>query len=879
MNPILTICRWLRALGRRPTVKQEIDEELLFHLERRTAENIAAGMPPEEAARQARKQFGNMQSVREECREQRGANFGAETWQNLRFGLRMLAKNPLFTVVAVLTLAIGIGANTALFSATRTVLFDPLPVSDPDRFIQLKAGGPGICHAALESVRQQTNLFSRYGIYEFDSLTLQGETFPEPIQGLRVTPEFFSLWTLRPKLGRTFAMDEADPGHDDVIILSHQVWQSRFGGDLGIIGRAIRFKEGPMTVVGVMPPSFSFPSGYFLYWRPFAARTAERNSDGSVSMNAYLNNTGFIAEMKPSVQKGQVQAYLDVLSRRLEAESSVFGTDAIRARELREIFVKPEVRRTLWALLGASALTLLIACANVANLQLARTESRQHELAVRSAVGAGRLRLVRQLLTENILLAVIGGMAGLAVTAFALKLLEQLIPPDLPRFKPVSINLGVFLIASAVSIGTGIAFGMAPAWLAGRAAVADALKLSAAASTRSLGKARFGRSLVAGQIAVALLLLICAGLMIRTVAGLLAVNPGFDPHNLVRVYPGVDLNRYIWDGQEHSAALDSAFADMQARVAGLLGEKSTAVGLQGWEDLGLSTIPGGPARQIRQFYLGTDGASLLEVMRVPLLAGRWLERTDANEASPRVLVSISAARLLWPGENALGKRLWLKGENTAAFEVVGVVGDTRLDRYDEAPQPTVYKTLAHTPLVGLPRFLVVRATSQPAVWYKAVEAELKAAGADASPPMFVNVQEQLKESTAGARTLRSYLSTFAAVAVFLSAIGLYGVLAYSVARRTKEIGTRLALGAGRWDVLALIARDGMLLTGIGTILGVGAALVATRVIRSFLFGVTPQDPITFAEAAILINIVAILACWLPARKAAKVDPMVALRYE
>jgi putative ABC transport system permease protein len=339
------------------------------------------------------------------------------------------------------------------------------------------------------------------------------------------------------------------------------------------------------------------------------------------------------------------------------------------------------------------------------------------------------------------------------------------------------------------------------------------------------------------------------------------------------------LNRYIWDGQEHSAALDAAFADMQARVAGLLGENSTAVGLQGWEDLGLSTIPGGPARQIRQFYLGTDGASLLEVMRVPLLAGRWLERTDANEASPRVLVSISAARLLWPGENALGKRLWLKGENTAAFEVVGVVGDTRLDRYDGAPEPTVYKTLAHTPLVGLPRFLVFRATSQPAVWYKAVEAELKAAGADASPPMFVNVQEQLKESTAGARTLRSYLSTFAAVAVFLSAIGLYGVLAYSVARRTKEIGTRLALGAGRWDVLALIARDGMLLTSIGTILGVGVALVATRVIRSFLFGVTPQDPITFAEAAILINIVAILACWLPASKAAKVDPMVALRYE
>jgi predicted permease len=879
MHPILTICRWLRALGRRPTVKQEIDEELLFHLERRTAENIAAGLPPEAAARLARKRFGNMQSVREECREQRGANFGAETWQNIRFGLRMLAKNPLFTVVAVLTLAIGIGANTALFSATRTVLFDPLPVSDPDRFIQLTAGGPGICHSALESVRQQTNLFSRYGIYDFDSLTLQGETFPEPIQGLRVTPEFFSLWTSRPKLGRTFAMDEADPGHDDVIILSHQVWQSRFGGDPGIIGRAIRFQEGPMSVVGVMPPSFSFPSGYFLYWRPFAAPATERNSDGSVSMNSYLNNTGFIAEMKPGVQKGQVQAYLNVLSRGLAAESSVTATDPIRVRELREIFVKPEVRRTLWALLGASALTLLIACANDANLQLARTESRQHELAVRSAVGAGRLRLVRQLLTENVLLAVIGGIAGLAVTAFGLKLLEQLIPPDLPRFKPVSINLGVFLIASAVSIGTGIAVGMAPAWLAGRAAVADALKLSAAASTRSLGKARFGRSLAAGQIALALLLLICAGLMIRTVAGLLAINPGFDPHNLVRVYPGVDVNRYIWNGQEHSAALDAVFADMQARLAGLLGENSAAVGLQGWEDFGLSTIPGGAVRQIRQFYLGTDGASLLEVMRVPLLAGRWLERTDANAAQPRVLVSRSAARLLWPGDNALGKRLWLKGENTVPLEVEGVVGDTRLDRYDEAPLPTVYKVLANTPLVGLPRFLVFRTPSRPAARYKAIGEELKAAGADASPPAFVNLEEQLKASTAGARTLMLYLFTFAGTAVFLSAIGLYGVLAYSVARRTKEIGTRLALGASRGDVLGMIVRDGFLLAFFGTITGIGAAITATRVLRAFLFGVTPQDPVTFAAAALLIDTIAMLACWLPARKAAKVDPMVALRYE
>jgi predicted permease len=887
MNLLRSIFHRLRSVVQRGPVKQDIDEELRFHIEQRTAENIAAGMSPEDATKEARKRFGNVQSVREECREVRCASLGETLLKDIRFGVRMLQKNPGFTAVAVLTLALGIGANTAIFSAIRTVLFDPLPVSDPDRFIQVIAvhrkqgwSAPGISPPAFESVRQKTNLFARSGVYEWDTLTLQGDDFPEPISGSRVTPAFFSLWTMRPQLGRTFTPDEANPGHDDVIILSHQMWQSHYGGDPGIIGRSLRFKERSLTVVGVMPAYFSFPSAYYYYWRPYdGPRVNTKNPDGSVNYGGYLANTGFIAELRPGVEKAQVQAYLDVLS--LQELGGARREFDIRARELRELFVKPEVHRTFWALLGASVLTLLIACANVANLQLARTEKRHFELAVRSAVGAGRLRLVRQLLTESVLLASIGGLAGLALTAFGLMLLEKLIPPELPRFKPMSLDFGVFVIASIASLATGIAFGLAPAWRAGSAELANTLKLSATGNTRGLGMTRFSRVLITGQIALALVLLTCAGLMVQTVARLLAVNPGFDPNNLVMVYPGVDLNRYLSGGDMDQASekLDVVFGDMRQRMAALLGEKCASIGLQG-PDQELSTISGGPGHQVTEFFIGTEGANTLEVMRAPLKMGRWLEPTDANDASPRVLVNETGARLLWPGENPVGKRLWPKSHDGGVpIEVVGLVGDTRMNSYDEIPSPTVYKVLSKAPILGPSRFLLLRTSSNPATWHKRADDELKSAGADSWPPRFVNVDEQLKSTAAGRRTLMLYLSMFAGVALFLSAIGLYGVLAYSVARRTKEIGTRLALGASRWDVLGLIARDGMLVTGFGTILGVGGALVATRVLRAFLFGVTPQDTGTFAVAAILIDLVAMLACWLPARKAANVDPMVALRYE
>jgi putative ABC transport system permease protein len=809
--------------------------------------------------------------------------------QDVRYGLRMLRRNPGFTITAVVSLALGIGASTAIYSVTRTVLFDPLPVSNPARFIQLfevnKRQGWSVpwidpridSWAVVQEFRQQTNLFARLGLFEHDEVQLRGQDFPETVQGLRVTPEFFSLWAIRPMLGRFFAQDESQPGHDDVIILSHHLWQSRFGGDPAILGRTIPFIEQSFTVVGVMPPYFRFPRAYEDYWRPFAGPPPPmRNPDGS--MRYGTRGTGVIAELKSGVPPAQVQAYLDVLLRRLATEDRFVAEFEVRVRDLREMFVKPELRRTLWALLGAAALTLLIVCVNVANLQLARTETRQHELAIRAAIGAGRLRLIRQLLTENVLLACVGGLAALMVTAFGLDLLPKLIPPELPRFKPISLNLSVLAVALVVSLATGILFGLTPAWAACRAAIGETLKLGAVTSTRGARQAWSSRGLIVGQMAVALVLLTGAGLMVRSVVALLTVNPGFDPHNVVEVYPGLDLKRYPYGSEEKMIA---DLGDLQQRVAALPGVEGTGVFLLDRRDWEVSGNAGGTSLKLRSYFIGTEAANPLAVMRVPLRQGRWLERNDASVTAPRVLLNESAARRLWPGEDPVGKRLWARVPGEAretGFEVVGIVGDLRLNRYDETPGPTVYRapTARHS---GISQYLVVRTSARPPTLYNAIGREFKTAGADVLSPEFFNLEERLYDATVGHRTLMCYLTTFAGVGLLLSAIGIYGVLAYSVARRTKEIGIRLALGAARREVIRLIVTQGMRLTGLGVVLGLAAALGGSRVLRGFLFGVRPLDPVTYIVVVLLLVAVALLACWLPARRAAKVDPMKALRWE
>ena len=894
-----TIWLRIRSLWQRPAAKREIDQELRFHIERRTAENIAAGMTPEDAAREARKRFGNVQSIREQCRATRGASFGETKWQDVRFGLRMLRKNPGFTAVAVLTLALSIGATTAIVSVVQTAVFDPLPAEHSERLVQLgvvregHGWWPGINRLALRDLRQQTNLFALVAAYEYDGLTLEGDELPRVVEGVRVTPEFFGLWKLRPLLGRTFTADEGEPGKDDVLVISHRLWQRQFGGDPTVVGRTVRFRERPMTVVGVMPPHFSFPRARFEYWRAF--QPPEPAADD------VLKDSGAIAEMRPGVERGQVQAFLEVLVQRQRQAQELLRGQVYQARDLREMFSQPEVRRTLGLLLGAIAFVLFIAAANVANLQLARTETRRQELAVRSALGAGRARVFRQLLTESLLLALLGGLTGLFVAAYGLELLPKLIPAELPRLKPISLNSGVLGIAAAVTLVTGLVFGLAPAWHGRRDNLSDVLKLGAGTSTRDRHRGWFSRTLIVGQTAVALVLLAGAGLMVRSVIALLRVNPGYDPHNLVHVSAGA-----LRGGNNNSlGARFERFADAQRRIAAVPGVIANGYSFKGRE-MAVTTAPDSQPGKLKIEWIGVEQADPLRALRVPLRQGRWLDRNDAGIAS--ALVNEAAARLLWPGESAVGKRLWQsspgmpsdstlawmrsRGFDTATigrpYEVVGVVGDTIeysgqevvSARYAEGAQPIIYRALEKAVGIEIAEScFFVRTAVSPGALQKPIVQAINATGADPVIPRFFSLQEALRAGRAGPRTVMLYLSVFAGVGLLLAAIGLYGVTAYSVARCTREIGVRMALGAQKADVVRLVLRQGLALVALSAVIGTVGALAGGIVLRAYLYRISSTDPVTFIAVALLLGTVALFACWLPARRIAGINPMDALRCE
>jgi putative ABC transport system permease protein len=809
-------------------------------------------------------------------------------WQDIKYGFRMLRKNPGFTIIAMLTLALGIGATTAIVSVVKITVFDPLPVSHPDRFLELghvdkeRGWSEGVYNSVLRDAQQQTSLFAHVAAYNLDELTLPGEDFPKTVPGVCVTTEFFHLWRVQPLLGRNlFTADEGQPGKDDVLVISHRLWQREFGGDPAIIGRTVFFRKRQMTVVGIMPPHFFFPDAYHEYWRP-----AEDPDPAQNPNLQYAPNLRVIAEMPPGVAAAEVQAFLDVLTGRQD-QARLYGSISLQARDLREKFVAPEVRCTFGLLLGASIFVLLIAASNVANLQSARMETRKQELAIRTALGAGRVRVFRQLLTESLLLALFGGTAGLAVSASGFVLLRQLIPTDLPRLKPITFDMGALGIASVVTLSAGLLFGLVPALRGWRSSLSEVLKQGEVTGTRDRGRRRFSQALIAGQLALAVVLLAGAGLMMRSVIGLLRVNPGLDPKHVVRVYPRIlELQSRQYNPNSaldrQAEAAFAFFADARQRVAAIPGVTAVGVG-SGGGGVEASVIPCSPPTLLTKYWVGVEEANPLRVLRVPLKQGRWLDRSDTGEGLCSILVNETAARRLWPGQAAVGKMFKTKEWFTdVAYEVVGVVGDTRDYSRHVAPQPTFYQAMykARGPSVlSGGKFLVVRTAVDPVTLYRPIGQSLKAAGADLKMPTFLNLQEELCTNMGAHHALMLYLSIFAGVGLFLAAFGLYGVLAYSVARRTREIGIRMALGAQIGDVMRLIMRQGLALVILGGVLGIAVALATGRVLRAYLFGVSSVDPLTIIAIVLLLAGVALLACYIPARRAAKIDPMEALRYE
>jgi len=796
-------------------------------------------------------------------------------WQDVRYGLRMLAKHPRFTAVAVLTLTIGIGANTAIFSFVYTVLLDPLPVHDSNQLVQIRAldreSGQyriGVNPPTLSELHLQDEMFSELVVFENHSITYQGELFQERVWGNRVSPNFFNVWEVLPQLGRTFIADEGQPGKDNVIVLSHTFWISRFGGRRDIIGETIHFSEVDLTVVGVMPSDFQFPYSQLNYWIP---------GEYPVLPNAYTyRDFGLVARLQSGVTLTQTQELLDAISARHTrdhpADNSGFG---ITVRPLKKMFTTEEIQKTLLSLMGVVGFILLIACANLANLLFSRTENKKRELAVRSALGAGRFRLLQQLLTESVLLAVIGGFCGLLAAVWGIEALSIIVPANMPQLKPTQIDFSMFGLTLLLSVVTGIGYGLAPAWSACRGKIRDSMAQVGSAASPDRLRRHMSNALVVSEVALAVVLLSGAGLMISSVIRLLRVDPGYNPTNLVRVHltpPGYnyqDLDRKNLFLQQ-----------LHERWSALPGVESVGIGVsyQGqqsetWVD------SGGTSQEVRKAGCGIGDENYLETMGAHLVAGRYLEQSDIGPGRRTIVINELMARRLRLGDNPVGQTITRDtGLGHVDYEVVGVINDIRDYGFNQELEAIYYRPYQEIPL-GPPQFYVIRTGMISESIIESLSNDLKALEPAITTPSFEFVENSLFNSTASHRIYRNSMILFAAVGLGLAVLGIFGVMAYSVVRRTKELGIRMALGAQASDILRGVLMQGLTLTAVGIAVGLAGAITLTQVISSLLFEVSPTDPLTFVCVSLILASAALLASYIPARRATKIDLLKALMYE
>jgi putative ABC transport system permease protein len=810
-------------------------------------------------------------------------------YQDIIFGMRMLRRNPGFTITAVLCLALGIGACTAVFSVVNTVLLRPLPFADSDRLVlvgeiplrEKREDYPFSSSGFFLDLREQTRSFEEIASVRHASFQFTGGEFPERIRGLRVSANFFQTVGVNPLLGRTFLSGEDQASKDNVVVMSHGLWQRRFGGDPNLVGKTIVLaslfgrNDRVCTVIGVMPPSFQFPiiREKCEMWQPHVMDSRESHkAPGRIHGSIYLGrNLLVVARLKPGATRQQAQAETEILAQRLAEEYKQTNEGwTAQVQSLRTQFMFGQSGKTLWALLGVVVFVLLIACANVANMLLARAASRDKETATRAAVGAGRWRLVRQLLTESLLLAFLGACLGLLFTHWGIGLLKPLVPPRLPLVKDIGIDVWMLGCTLLILVTTGVSFGLAPAWQLSKPNLNEALKEGGCRSVGGARRETLRKLLVVSEVALALVLLTGAGLMIQSVARLLRVDPGFDPHNMLRislVLPG--------EGQHEFAQ------QMSERLQALPGVESVGIHHNGG---GTKYITEGRRKQgLWRIDCGLGDSDYFGVMRVPLLKGRHFAEQDSGADQTSIIINETMARLCWPGEDPIGKRIRVDWENYPWLAVVGVVQDVKFPLLDRPPGPLFYVPYQRSAgkLVGNldVRFMVrVRPGLNPLTLTKAVRREAKALVPNVAPDI-ISMEKALLNYTESRRTYMKLISIFAGVGLVLAAVGLYGIMSYSVARRTHEIGIRMALGAERSDVFKLVIKQGLTLIVIGLVIGVAGALALTRVLRSLLYGVTPGDPTTFIAVSLLLMAVGLLACYIPARRATKIDPISALRYE
>ncbi|MCI0486528.1 MAG: ABC transporter permease [Blastocatellia bacterium] len=804
--------------------------------------------------------------------------------QDLRYGARTLIKQPGFTAVAVLALALGIGANTAIFSAVNAVLLRSLSYKEPDRLMVVwERNFPRnretnvVSPANFLDWQSQNHVFEQMAAIASIRTNLTGAGEPEEIATQIITADFFSIMGVQPLLGRAFIPEEFQQGKDNVVVLSQRLWQRRFGADPGVVGRAITISGQPHVVVGIMPPRFYFVNKDTEMWAPMLLDTGR---DYRKIAGRYLLS---VARLKSGVTIGQAQAEMTALASRLEQEHPDFNSGwGVNIVPIYEEIVG-DIRIQLLILLGAVAFVLLIACANVANLLLARASSRQKEIALRAALGAGRFRIIRQLLTESVLLAALGGAAGLALAYWGVKLLISLSPKDIPRLDEIGIDMRVLGFTLAVSLLTGVIFGLLPALQSSRPDLNESLKEGGRSQSGGRAGHRARGLFVVTEVALALVLLIGAGLMIKSFVKLQQVDPGFDSQKLLTMRMLLPRSKYRED-QQRVVFFDEAVRKISAlpgvEAAGTISFLPLA-GLGSATSFHLADKPEPPPGEKPVTEVRVIGQDYFKAMGIPLLKGRLFTERDTAE-SPRVLIiNETMARQMFPNEDPLGKRLIISWGDDLPDEIIGVVRDIKPTSLDADPRPMIYWPHRREPY-GFMNILV-RASVDPVSLSAAAQREIRAIDSEQPIAEIQAMETVVSESIAKPRFTMLLLGIFAALALLLAAVGIYGVMSYSVTQRTHEIGIRMALGAERSDILRLVVGRGMLLALIGVVIGLIAAFILTSLstpfISDLLYSVTATDTTTFIAIPLLLALIALLSCYIPARRATKVDPMVALRYE
>jgi putative ABC transport system permease protein len=892
--------RWLSEIGRRMGMfvrrekfDREMDEEMRLHLEMREKElrenaRREKGIAGERAYTEARKNFGNALVMREASHEAWGWNWLEQLAQDLRYGLRMLRKSPGFTAVAVLTLALGIGANTAIFSVVNAIYLSPLPFPNARQIyvvsrIGNRYGGEGISPAIFAAWREhQEGAFEHLTLIRWmNDSTLTGFGDPVRVPSMGFSVDFLIMLGVHPILGRDLLPEEGAVGGPNVVMLSSRLWRDRFGADPNVIGRSITLDDQPYTIVGVLPAGFSLSIGSQNgtdLW--FPARIPPTTTDVA---NGSLLCLGML---KPDVKVAQAEAEL---TPSLSALRDKFPKMFMPGEHAHLIPFRKLLNR--WAgsapllLFGAVGLVLLIACANVASLTLARAATRQREMGVRTAIGASRGRIVRQLLTESVLLAVLGGILGVAACYSTFRFVVALVPVDLPHVGEFQIDAAVLAFALALSIITGIVFSLVPALGTSRVDLGNSLKESSAQS----GAGHSGRMrsvLACGELAISLVLLVGAALALESFGRLTGVNPGFDSSDLLTFGIQLTGNRYVAPASR-SSFLDQALS----RLSTLPGVEQVAtidtLPLRQGSDILFSLVGGtgsAPPGEPLAAYIRVASPDYFSALRIPLIRGRVFTPADNAAGLPVVVIDQMMAKKFWAGQDPIGQQIWIAKPMGPPFaepaprQIIGVVGDIRESSLADTGGQTMFIPYAQTKWNDNASF-VVRTRRAPMLTLPDVRGALHSL--DANLPLLSpeTMEGVVTDSLSGWRFHTVLLGVFGALALVIAAIGVYGVISYSVAQRTHEIGVRMALGAQRRDVMRLVIGQGAALAGIGILIGIGAAFGLTRLMASMLYGVRPTDPLTFAAVAIVLLFVALAACYIPARRAMKVDPMVALRYE